>query len=95
MIHGHRYSSSFQFPQSPPLQPPLTSCSCSAPSPAPSHPHPPAAVCRQQSQQAREESERTLGEKDRSLTELQAKIDTMKTEYEQILHVSHPAGRWQ
>ncbi|XP_073176801.1 dynein regulatory complex protein 12 [Lepidochelys kempii] len=46
------------------------------------------ATCREAIQQARAEREQVLGEKDRTITELQGKIDAMETEYEKILHGS-------
>ncbi|CAM4698822.1 unnamed protein product, partial [Caretta caretta] len=45
-------------------------------------------TCREAIQQARAEREQVLGEKDRTITALQGKIDAMETEYEKILHGS-------
>nr|XP_008162740.1 coiled-coil domain-containing protein 153 isoform X2 [Chrysemys picta bellii] len=46
------------------------------------------ATCREDIQQAQVEREQVLGEKDRTIAELQGKINAMETEYEKILHGS-------
>ncbi|XP_074833175.1 dynein regulatory complex protein 12 isoform X2 [Carettochelys insculpta] len=46
------------------------------------------ATCQHDIQQAQEEREQVLGEKDETISTLQGKIDALQTAYEEILHGS-------